>query len=75
MDRACTFTVADLAEDEAVRLPCLSRVMIYRRDALIALAGADARLHLIGLRHELWCSSCGEPPLQGSLVSVRDGRR
>jgi hypothetical protein len=43
-------------------------VRIYPRDALVALVGADARLHLIGLRRELWCGSCGEPPFQGQVV-------
>ena len=74
MDRAYTFTVGDLAEDEALRLPCFCGVRIYRRDELVALVGADARLHLIGLRRELWRSSCGEPPFEGQVVVV-DGAR
>ena len=70
MDRAYTFTVGDLAADEALRLPCLCGARIYRRDELVALVGADARLHLIGLRRDLWCSSCGEPPFEGQVVPV-----
>lgn len=68
MDPALTFTVGSLAPDEAVRLPCACRVRTFRRDALIALVGRDARLHLIGLHRELWCADCGEPPFHGWLV-------
>jgi hypothetical protein len=68
MDPAFTFTVGDLAADQALRLPCACRVRTFQRRALIALVGRDTRLHLIGLRQEVWCSDCGEPPLQGWVV-------
>jgi hypothetical protein len=69
MDPAFTFTVADLAQDQAIRLPCACRVRVYTRGELAALVGKDARLHLLGLRRELWCQECGEVPLQGWVVS------
>ena len=68
MDPALTFTVGDLAPDEALKLPCACRIRAVDRRSLVALVGADARLHLIGLRRELWCAECGEPPLQGWVV-------
>jgi hypothetical protein len=74
MDPALTFTVADLALDEALRLPCACRHRTFSRDELAALVGRDARLHLIGLRRELWCPDCGEPPLTGSVVAAPRGR-
>jgi hypothetical protein len=67
MDPALAFTVADLAPDELVRLPCACRIRSYDRRALIGLLGRDARLHLIGLRRELWCDECGEAPFHGWL--------
>ena len=70
MDRALTFTVADLADDEAVQLPCACRVRRYRREELAALVGRDARLYLIGLHPELWCSDCEEVPFRGRVVQV-----
>jgi hypothetical protein len=73
MDPSFTFTVADLAADEALRLPCACRVRTFGRAELVGLVGRDVRLHLIGLRQELWCRDCGEPPLQGWVV--QDGRR
>lgn len=69
MDPSFTYTVADLAPDQALRLPCTCGVRTFSRDRLVALVGRDARLHLIGLRRELWCRDCGEPPLQGWVVS------
>ena len=69
MDPSFTYTVADLAPDQALRLPCACRVRTFPRDRLVALVGRDARLHLIGLRRELWCTDCGEPPLQGWVVT------
>jgi hypothetical protein len=42
----------------------------FARNELVSLVGPDARLHLIGLRRELWCTECGEPPLQGWVVSA-----
>jgi hypothetical protein len=53
VDPAFHFTVVDLAEDEAVQLPCACGVRTFSRDELAALVGRDARLHLIGLRREL----------------------
>jgi hypothetical protein len=69
---ALTYTVADLAADQALRLPCACRVRTFGRAELVALVGPDARLHLIGLRRELWCQDCGEPPLQGWVVQARE---
>jgi hypothetical protein len=68
MDPAFTFTIEDLAKDQALRPPCAYRVRTFPRRALIALVGRDARLHLIGLCWELWCSNCGEPPFIGWVV-------
>jgi hypothetical protein len=68
MDPAFQFTVADLAEDEAVQLPCAYGVRTFDRDGLAALVGRDARLHLLGLRRELWCRNCGEAPFRGRTV-------
>ena len=68
MDPAFTFTVGDLAEDQALQLPCACRIRIFQRRVLISLVGRDTRLHLIGLCRELWCSDCGEPPFLGSVV-------
>ncbi|WP_270933680.1 hypothetical protein [Falsiroseomonas oryzae] len=68
MDPALTFTVSDLADDDAVQLPCACRVRTFTRDHLAALVGRDARLHLLGLRRELWCRDCGEAPFVGRLV-------
>jgi hypothetical protein len=53
-DPTMTFTVADLADDEVVLLPCACRVRAFAKRELAALIGRDARLHLIGLRRELW---------------------
>jgi hypothetical protein len=68
MDPAFHFTVADLAEDEAVQLPCACGVRTFSRDELASLVGRGARLHLIGLRRELWCRDCGEAPFRGRSV-------
>jgi hypothetical protein len=68
MDPAFKFTVDDLALDHALKLPCACRVRTVHRRTLIDLVGRDARLHLIGLRRELWCAECGEPPLEGWVV-------
>jgi hypothetical protein len=65
MDRTLTYTIADLASDEAVRLRCDCRVRTYGRAELASLVGRDARLHLVGLHLELWCRECGSRPLQG----------
>ena len=70
MDASLTYTVDDLASDEAVRLRCDCRVRTYRRAELAALVGWDARLHLVGLHRELWCGACGEPPFTGWVVVV-----
>jgi hypothetical protein len=74
MDRAFTYTVADLASDEAVHLYCDCRVRTYSRDELAALVGWDARLHLVGLHRPLWCGECGEPPFHGWVVSTVPSR-
>jgi len=74
MDPSFTFTVGDLALDEAVRLRCDCRARTYRRAELAALVGRDARLHLIGLRPELWCCRCGEPAFYGWVVAAVPSR-
>ena len=70
MDRTLTYTVGDLASDEAVRLRCDCRVRTYGRAELAALVGRDARLHVVGLHRELWCRECGEPPFIGWVVAA-----
>jgi hypothetical protein len=67
-DPAFGFTVEDLARDQALRLLCACRVRTFSRRDLVALVGRDARLHLIGLRRELWCTDCHEPPLTGWVI-------
>ena len=74
MDPSLTYTVADLAADEAVRLRCDCRVRTYTRERLSALVGRDARLHLVGLHRELWCGDCGEPPFTGWVVAAAPAR-
>jgi len=69
MDPAFTFTVDDLADDEALRLPCACGVRTFSRHDLAMLVGRDVRLHLIGLRRELWCRRCGDPPMTGWVVA------
>ena len=68
MDQAFSYTVANLALDEGVALECSCRVRRYSRAELIALLGADARLHLIGLRPELRCAACGDAAFKGWLT-------
>lgn len=75
MDPAFAFTVADLAPDEALQFSCGCQVRTFTRADLAALVGQDARLHLIGLRRELWCQACGEVPFQGWVVSTQPSRR
>jgi hypothetical protein len=70
MDPSFTYTVADLARDESVRLRCDCRVRTYGRAELAALVGRDARLHLVGLHRALWCGECGEPPFTGWVVAA-----
>ena len=74
MDRALTFTVADLALDGGLASCCDCRVRILGRAELAALVGRDVRLHLIGLRRELWCPHCGEPPFHGWVAAAVPGR-
>ena len=74
MDRAFTYTVADLARDESVTLRCDCRVRTYGRGELAALVGLDARLHLVGLRRALWCRECGEPPFTGWVAAAAPAR-
>ncbi|GGC74112.1 hypothetical protein GCM10011504_59120 [Siccirubricoccus deserti] len=74
MDLSFTFTVADLASDEAVRLRCDCCDRTYGRAELAALVGWDARLHLVGLNRALWCRECGEPPFTGWLISATPSR-
>ncbi len=75
MDPALTYTVDDLAPDDALELPCACRVRVFSRADLAALVGRDVRLHLIGLRRELWCRDCGEPPLTGRVLRLSGSRR
>lgn len=73
MDPAFAYTVADLSQDESVRLRCGCRARTYSRAELAALVGCDARLHLVGLNRILWCAECGEPPFTGWVaVPVQD---
>jgi hypothetical protein len=74
MDPSFTYTVGDLAPDEALQLPCACRIRTFDRAELVALVGRDARLHLIGLHQELWCRSCNEPPFTGRLVQKGPAR-
>lgn len=74
MDQSFTFTVGDLASDEAVRLRCDCRVRTFGRAELTGLVGRDARLHLVGLNREIWCQECGEPPFFGWVISVIPSR-
>lgn len=74
MDPAFTYTVADLAHDESVRLRCDCRVRTYSRAELAGLVGRDARLHLVGLHRALWCGDCGEPPFTGWVTSTVPSR-
>ena len=74
MDRALTYTVADLALDEGLALRCDCRVRTFTRAGLATLVGRDARLHLIGLRRELWCRDRGEPPFHGWVVAAASSR-
>ena len=73
LDRTLTFTVADLALDEGLALRCDCWVRILGRAELAALVGRDVRLHLIGLRRELWCPHCGEPPFYGWVITTVQG--
>ncbi|MGG5818747.1 hypothetical protein [Falsiroseomonas sp. HW251] len=73
MNPPITFTVADLARDEGLAFRCFCGTRTFRRHELVALVGADARLNHIGLRRELWCATCREPPLDGQIVVVEDG--
>ncbi len=74
MDPSLAFTVADLASDEDLALRCACRVRRYARSELAALVGRGARLHMIGLRPELRCRDCGEPPFTGWVVSPAAAR-
>ena len=74
MDASFTYTVADLAADEHVRLRCDCRARTYGRGELAALVGRDARLHLVGLNRVLWCGLCGEPPFSGWVASAVQSR-
>ena len=74
MDQSLTYTVADLAFDEGLRLRCDCRVRSFSRGELIALVGRSARLHLIGLNRELWCQDCGESPIIGRVTAAVPGR-
>jgi hypothetical protein len=65
VDPGLTYTVADLAPDEAIEPRCACRVRAFRAAELAAMVGPGTRLHLIGLERELWCRECGEAPLEG----------
>jgi hypothetical protein len=75
MDKTLTYTVGDLATDEAIRLRCDCRVRTFGRAELASLVGRDARLCLVGFHRELWCRSCGEPPFTGWIVSAVPKRK
>jgi hypothetical protein len=62
------FTVADLASDEGLLLRCYCAERSMTRTDLIRLVGSDARLHMLGLRPELRCCQCGDPPMTGRVV-------
>ncbi len=62
------FTVSDLASDEGLTLRCACGGRTFRRADLIRLVGPDARLHLVGLRSELRCRECGDPPMTGYIT-------
>ena len=66
MDPSFTYTVADLAQGERVKLKCDCRVRTYTGAEPAALVGRNARLHLVGLHRTLWRGECGEP--QGDAV-------
>ena len=70
IDLSFTYTIGNLALDEAVRLRCDCRVRTFGRAELAALVGRDARLHLIGLRRALWRGACGEAPVTGWVVAA-----
>jgi hypothetical protein len=62
------FTVADLASDEGLVLRCYCMERPLLRADLIRLVGSDARLHMLGLRPELRCGHCGDPPMTGRVM-------
>jgi hypothetical protein len=64
-DPALTWTVAHLAKDDAIRWRCACRVWTLPRRRLAQMVGPGERLHLIGLRPELWCEACGDVPMVG----------
>ncbi|MGG5820378.1 hypothetical protein [Falsiroseomonas sp. HW251] len=74
MTASDAFAVGDLARDEGLAFRCFCGLRRFRRDELVALVGADARLHHVGLRPELWCGTCREPPLNGQIVVIEDRR-
>ena len=75
MGAALSYTVGDLARDQAARLQCACRVRTYTRAELMALVGRGARLQGIGLRRELWCADCGEPAFEGWVTSAEHSVR
>jgi hypothetical protein len=62
------FTVADLASDEGLVLHCYCSARSLLRADVIRLVGSDARLHMLGLRPELKCGRCGDPPMIGRII-------
>jgi hypothetical protein len=62
------FTVSDLASDEGLSLRCYCNERFFTRADLMRLVGPDARLHMIGLRSELRCRQCGDPPMTGRIA-------
>lgn len=66
-------TLSDLAVDEAIRLRPACRPRTFTRERLVRLVGADARLHILGLRREPWCRTFGEIPMTGRIVPAPIG--
>ncbi len=68
------FTVRWLRPGDRLILGCLcGAVTAFARDDLISLLGADAPLHLIGLR--LRCTRCGQQPCNARFDWQRDQGR
>jgi len=67
-DPALNWTVAHLAADDVIRWHCACQVRTLPRRRLVRLVGQGERLHLIGLRRELWCDACGDVLLVGQHV-------
>ena len=65
------FTVQGLRPGDRLILGCFcGAVTAFARDDLILLLGADAPLHLIGLRFR--CARCGQQPCNARFDWQRD---